>query len=348
MDRRDGLFETIERLVLRHSPSGYEYEVDEALIESFRAAGADPRLDAAGNLIVRIAGRGGGSIAITAHKDEIGAVVTAVEPEGRVRVRKLGGSYPWIYGEGVVDLLGEHETVSGILSFGSRHVSHASPQFAHRETAPLRWSDVWIETKRTPEALEAAGLRPGARMVVGRHRKAPVRLGEYIASYALDDKAALAVMLELCRRVKDPWPDVHLVASAKEEVGSMGALYFARQHALDALIALEICPVAPEYTVKPGPDPVLVAEDGLGLYDEGLNRRLRRAAMTAGVAVQTAVLNGFGSDGSGAMKQGQVPAAACLCFPTENTHGFEIAHLDALENCTRILEAACLEDFRHG
>jgi hypothetical protein len=41
---------------------------------------------------------------------------------------QLGGAFPWIYGEGVVDIIGDRETISGILSFGSRHISHESPK----------------------------------------------------------------------------------------------------------------------------------------------------------------------------------------------------------------------------
>ena len=29
--------------------------------------------------------------------------------------------------------------------------------------------------------------------------------------------------------------------------------------------------------------------------------------------------------------------AACLCYPTENTHGYEITTLSALENCVTLL-----------
>src|SRR5688572_13320638 len=135
----DELFASIRDLVMRHSPSGVEAEVDELLKERFASSGLEARMDAAGNLIVRIqgqsvgqsVGKGAGKIAITAHKDEIGCIVIALEKEGRLRVRKLGGSFPWVYGEGVVDLLGDFARVSGVLSFGSRHVSHASPQFVH-------------------------------------------------------------------------------------------------------------------------------------------------------------------------------------------------------------------------
>jgi putative aminopeptidase FrvX len=340
----DDLFELIEQLVMRHSPSGVEADVDELLRQRFKEIGLDAVSDASGNLIVRIPGRGRGKIAITAHKDEIGALVTELQDGGRLKVRKLGGSFPWVYGEGVVDLLGDTRCISGILSFGSRHVSHASPQYAQKDNAPLRWADAWVETKLSTAELLEAGVRPGTRMVVGRHRKAPFRLKDYIASYTLDNKASLAVLLELAARIRNPLPDVYLVASTREEIGAVGALYFTQRVELDALIALEVCPIAPEYSVRDGDAPVLLAEDSFGPYDESLNSALRCAADNRGIAIQSAVISGFGSDGSIAMKSGHVPRAACLGFPTQNTHGYEIAHLGAIRNCVEILDAACLEN----
>ena len=35
---------------------------------------------------------------------------------------------------------------------------------------------------------------------------------------------------------------------------------------------------------------------------------------------------------------GRIARSACLAAATENTHGFEIAHLDAIEGCVRILQ----------
>jgi putative aminopeptidase FrvX len=342
MEENDALFESIRDLVMRHSPSGAETEVDNLLKARFHELGVAVESDASGNLIAKIPGQGGPRLAITAHKDEIGAIVTAVGDEGRLKVRKLGGSFPWVYGEGVVDLLGDSACVSGVLSFGSRHVSHASPQFAHKDTAPLRWADAWVETKLSVAELAEAGVYPGTRMVVGKHRKAPIRLGpNHIASYTLDNKASLAILLELARRVKQAPFEIYLIASAKEEVGAVGALYFTRRQEIDALIALEISPIAPEYTIADGLAPVLLAEDSYGLYDLSLNTVIRRAAAELKIPLQMAVINGFGSDASIAMKAGHVPRAACLGFPTQNTHGYEIAHLGAIWNCVKILEAVC-------
>lgn len=336
------LFESIADLVMCHSPSGVEREIDELLVRRFAAMGVPATFDACGNLIAKISGRGKGVVAITAHKDEIGAIVTEVLPDGRLKVRNLGGSYPWIYGEGAVDIVGDAALVPGILSFGSRHVAHGAPQLAFAEAAPLKWADVWVETCSSAAELADAGVRAGSRVVIGRHRKGPMRIGNYIASYALDNKASLAVMLELAKRLDDPLPDVMLVATAKEEVGAMGGLFFTQHTKIDALVALEIIPVASQYAIEHGPAPVLLAEDGVSFYDDSLTALLRAAASRRSIRTQTASVSGFGSDASIAMRQGHIPRGACIGFPAQNTHGYEIAHLEAIANCIEVLEECCL------
>lgn len=337
------LFASIEQLVMLHSPSGVEGEIDRALLARFAALGYQPTQDAAGNIVVKIAGRRDDAVAITAHKDEIGGIVKRVMPEGRLQVRALGGSFPWVYGEGVVDLLGDAAVIQGVLSFGSRHVSHESPQKNKESERALLWQDAWVETKLSDAQLAAAGIRAGSRMVVGKHRKRPIRLQDHIASYTLDNKASLAILLQLAERLRGavPGPTIYLVASAKEEIGAVGALYFTQKNALDAMIALEICPVAPEYPIKEGDEPVLMSQDGACVYDESLNAQLRRRAQQCNIPLQDAAVAGFGSDASIAAKFGHVARAACLGFPTQNTHGFEIAHLGAIQRCIDVLFAYC-------
>ncbi len=338
----DRLFETISELVFCHSPSGVEGEIDRVLLDRFPQFGLETWQDEAGNVIAKIPGQDDTrSIAITGHKDEIGAIVKTIDRDGKVRIRNLGGSFPWVYGEGVVDLLGDRGTIPGILSFGSRHVSHESQQKMLQIDAPLTWDRVWVETGLTHQELTAAGIRPGTRVVVGKHRKSPLRMGDRIASYTLDNKASVAILLALAESIDRPFANVYLVASAKEEVGAIGALYFTNRTHLDALIALEIAPIAPEFPIADSVDPVLLSQDKYSIYDEGLNAEIHRAANAAGVPIQWAAIAGFGSDASLAIQLGHTARGACLGFPTQNTHGYEIAHLGAIANCIRILQAYC-------
>ena len=57
--------------------------------------------------------------------------------------------------------------------------------------------------------------------------------------------------------------------------------------------------------------------------------------------MQLTTLSGLGSDASITMKFGHVARAACLAFPTQNTHGYKIAHLGAIANCANLLKAFC-------
>jgi putative aminopeptidase FrvX len=341
------IYEQIEHLVMLHSPSGDEGQIDQYLLSALSGiAKADHKVwqDAAGNIIYFIPGQDATqSVAITAHKDEIAMMVQRIEPDGRLRLARVGGSFPWIYGEGVVDILGhepdtgKHLEVQGILSFGSRHVSHQSPQKAQQNDAPLTWDDAWVETFLTPAALTAQGVQPGTRVVIGKHRKRPLRMGDRVASYTLDNKASVAILLLLAEDLRQPSVNTYLVFSAREEIGCLGALHYTLHQKPDELIALEVAPVAKEYPITFNDQPVLLSSDNYSFYTLDLNHRLEQAATSKGLAIQHCTLSGFGSDASLCIKNGHVARAACLGFPTENTHGYEITSLAALWNLYQVL-----------
>jgi putative aminopeptidase FrvX len=336
---RDGLFDAIAALTELHSPSGWEHEIDDHLRGLLDDTGK-LRVDAAGNMIVSLGEGDGGRVALLAHKDEIGGIVKRIEPDGRLIGQKLGDAHPWIWGEGPVEVLGREERVLGVMSFGARHVSEESPQIHQLDETPVKWKDAWIETKLDGEALGRAGITPGTRFVPARWRKRAVRLGgagEYVACHALDDKVAVAMLIELAGRLEAPARPVDLVFTAREEVGCEGSQHYARSTDAVALVALEVVPVAKEYAIDPGPDPVLIRADARGPLDDELAFELVDAATAEGITVRHAVVSRYGSDASTSRHTGRIQRSACLSVATENTHGFEIAHLDAVEGCVRTL-----------
>ena len=174
-----------------------------------------------------------------------------------------------------------------------------------------------------------------------RWRKQAIRLGEqgeYVACHALDDKVAVAMLLELATRLPQPSRPVDLVFTTREEVGCQGSQYYARRSDAVALVALEVVPVAKEYAIEPGPEPVLVRADAYGPLDDALSSELADAAVAEGLGIRHAVVSRYGSDASTSLDTGRIARSACLAAATENTHGFEIAHLDAIEGCVRILQ----------
>jgi putative aminopeptidase FrvX len=336
----DALFDLVRSLVMIPSPPGREEQIDAFLHERLAGLG-EVTQDAADNIVLRLAGRGErGRVALVAHKDEIAVAVKRVEDDGRVRLVRVGGSYPWIWGETPLHLLGDQQTVTGVLSFGSRHVSKESSQHANVDDRALQWADTWVETKLTPDQLAAAGVRPGTRGVLAPSRREPVRIGtaeQFIAAPRLDDVAAVGILLLVAERLGRPAGDVDLVFSSREEIGAHGALYYSRTAEVDDVVAVEVAPVAEEYGIEGDERPVLIQGDAVSILHDGLGQALAGAADDLDVELQHAFLSGYGSDASLLYRSGAVARAACLAVAAHNTHGCEIVHLEAIERCARIL-----------
>ena len=90
-------------------------------------------------------------------------------------------------------------------------------------------------------------------------------------------------------------------------------------------------------TASSRPDPVLIEADARSTLDHALGRELADAARAEGLEPRHVVLERYGSDASNAYADGGIGRAACIAMATDNTHGCEIAHLDAVANVTRTL-----------
>jgi len=339
---RERMYRCLDQLLRAHAPSGAEAEVDQLVLEQMRGVGDAVWQDPADNIIIHMRGRSADApIAVTAHKDEISMVVKRVEEDGRLRVRNVGGLHPWAIGEIPVEIMGREGLIPGVLSIGSKHVSTESPAGQLKEGRGLSWELMWVETKLGPEQLQKAGVRAGTKVVIARPFKAPWPLGEYLCGYNLDCRGGLAALLEAAHqlRAEPPAQDVYLVASSEEEIGAHGATYALAQLPCHTVIALDVVPVAQEYQVRNSAEPVLGCQDSSGIYHQRINQQLERLAGELGFGVQTAVLTSYGSDATFAKSRGAAARAALIGYPGDNTHGYEICHLEALYNTARLLLA---------
>ncbi|MCX7680382.1 MAG: M42 family peptidase, partial [Anaerolineae bacterium] len=84
--------ELIRKLVETYGPSGAEEQI-RAVIQAEVAPLADEvRVDPLGSLIVRKQGSGAGKrLAVAAHMDEIGVMVTYIDEKGFARFTRIGG-----------------------------------------------------------------------------------------------------------------------------------------------------------------------------------------------------------------------------------------------------------------
>ena len=341
---RTHLLQLLEELLTTHSPCGQEEEMDALLLPRFRELCTDVRQDTAGNIIGRIPGRSSeGAIQVHAHKDELGMIVKRIDADGKVHVRPLGGLLPWKYGEGPVDLLSREGPIPAVLSVGSTHTSAETTRMQSARVGPLAWENVYLDAKLTRDQLHAAGIRAGSRAVMARSRKRPLVMGDYVCGWALDDKGAVAVMLgamEALAPLAGEIPaDVYFAATSEEEIGASGGPFVAHQVPAPTRLALEGGPVADEYGNANSPQPVLWYQDSMHTYTKPLCDRFMDLADTLGFGAQPVVYVNAGTDASMARRYGVVGAVACLAFPVENSHGYEMANIQGMLNTTALLTA---------
>ena len=337
---RDQMLELLSELITCHSPAGEEREIDVVLRREFEATGAQVWQDGATNLYAHLPGPGT-RVMVCAHKDEIGMAVTSLKEDGRLGVENCGGARPWKYGEGPVDVIADDGSiVRGILSVGSVHTKSGPVPELDRDRA-LTWDLMTIFTGLDGERLAAQGVHVGSRAVVARERKQLQHLGSYIASFALDDRMGLVSLITALRVLAergtvDTAPDLTFVATHGEEIGMLGAVRAARAIQPEVCVALDTSPVAHGTPLSLDARPVVWYRERAYHNKDECDKLLRLAA-ELGFGAQACLYEASGSDAGRIKEAGLADRTVCFGFARDNSHGYEIAHVDAIVNVTRLL-----------
>lgn len=339
--------ELLQELLGTYGPCGQEAAVRDVCRRELGPVVDDVWVDEAGNLVGVVRGDTGDTAGtrVMAHLDELSMLVKRVDSDGSLHLTPLGTMYPGNFGLGPVAVLGDRETLTGVLTLGSEHTTSESQRIW--ETKPdqgdkaLDWLHVYVFTGRTPEELSAAGVRPGTRVCIDRSKRTLFEFGDYLGSYFMDDRAACTALLEAARLLHDsgerPAGDVYLVFTTNEEVGGVGGSYASRTLPGELTLALEVGPAEAEYDTTCSGGPMVGYSDAMCVYDKDVADRLMEIAAERGMSPQAAVLGAFESDASHAKANGLTPRAGLLCLPTLSTHGYEVIARDAIPAMAEVL-----------
>jgi putative aminopeptidase FrvX len=338
----------LEELLRAYGPCGQEDAVRDVVLRELGPLVDEIRVDPAGNVVGLLRGTGTPDapiIRVMAHLDELSMIVKRVEPDGTLRVDSLGVMYPGNFGLGPVAILGTEETLTGVLTLGSEHTTRESMRIW--ETKPdqgdkaMDWAHVYVFTGRSAEELATAGIHAGTRVCVHADKRGLVEFGDFIGSYFLDDRAALAAILSTAARLRDgqrrPPADVYFVATTSEEMGGIGASYASRTLPGDVTLALDVGPAEAEYQVDVDSGPVIAYADDLVVYDTAISEHLLALGRELELNPRAAVWQSYESDASHAKASGLSPQAALLCLTTLSTHGYEVMHSGTVEATARLL-----------
>lgn len=322
----------LHEFVRAPGPPGQENAIRDAVAAHLNKLGRAWRTDAKGNLIVDLGGKP--TVVVTAHLDEIALIVREIGADGHLEVGPLGGVYPWKLGEIPLSILAGGEPLNGVLSFGSIHTEH---MLAKNE--PLTWSAAWVETGLAGEELVDRGVRPGTRVVVHPDFRGLVSLGNLVAGRFLDDRADLVSWLLALELLNGFEGAVSFVATASEETGGEGALYYLQEHRPEVCIALELGPNVPDAQVELSSEPTLWVNDSYAAMAASDGELISGLADELDIALQFQSLSSGGSDASCAASHGLCARPVTLGLPMENSHGFEVMHPLAMDQLARLTAA---------
>lgn len=330
------LFETLKTVLSVYGPSGDEGKVASAVKKLLAGSVDSAKIDVMGNLIMEKKGQPGGkTILLSAHMDQIGYVVTAVEKEGFLRVTNVGGvsmnmsrTRHVVFGNGVQGVVACQPVKEG-ENAAMQHL-YVDIGAADEEDARKRVSvgDVCVYA---PDVFQ-----------MGAHQ---------VCSPAMDDRCACALLCEAMLQIKSPKNTVVALFSTQEEVGLRGANAAAYTVNPDLGVGLDVTawgdtPETKIPAIELGKGAAVKFMDRSMIATPVVRDALISAAEKAKVPFQREVLPFGGTDG-GAIQhtRGGVPAGT-LSIPCRNVHSpCEVIDMRDMESALEILKVFVNMDF---
>ena len=214
--------------------SGYESSIASLVSERFTPLTDEVRCDAFGNIYALKKGNGKRSkIMLAAHMDEIGLIVTKIDPRGFVRFTSIGGvDQRTLLSQEV--LVHGRQTIPGIIGSLPPHLiqNPDSDQAVKMEEMAI---DVGFSASKLNEVIQVGDI-------ITLRRETYSLLNNVMAGKSLDDRAGVVVMMVCLEELShlQHTHDVIAVATTQEEVGVRGALTSAYTLNPDLAVAIDV------------------------------------------------------------------------------------------------------------
>jgi putative aminopeptidase FrvX len=330
----------LRSLCLTPGPTGFEAAVQDVVRRRLAPLG-EAEGDPLGNVWLGVGPASGPLVAIAAHADQIGLIVTHVDEGGYIFVERIGGLAPLL-------VPGRHFVIHGrkgaVHAVGGRKPSHIVPMEERRSAPELHEQFLDIGAHGRDDAL--------ARVAVGDPITFTADFVELspgvVATQALDDRAGLYAMIRALELYAEAPGAARLTgfATVHEETTFMGAKALALRLRPDVLIVLDgdFCSDTPAADakelagdVKLGAGPVLSRGAG---SSERLVALAREVAEAEGVQVQIKAYPGQTDTDADELMAAGTATTLTIGLPMRYMHSpFEVARVDDLEAAARLVAA---------
>ena len=332
------MFELLSDLTELPGVSGNEVPVRDYIISRL-LLGEERTIDNIGNLIAEIGG-GHPHVALVAHMDEVGLLVSKVESDGSLRFRKVGGVDDRILVSRKVAVHSAKGPVNGLIGIKPPHLM-VDPDEAKKTTPfdKLR-IDIGTRSKRETDAL---GIKVSDPVTF---EKGMVRIGkDMVAGRALDDRVGCAILIEAFEQLRERKGAGRLtfVWSVQEEMGLRGAKVIANTLQPDYVIVVDTCssgdsPGVDEGHLQPailGGGAVIRLFDSMSIASPALREMASKAAKAKRIPFQEVVAGGT-TDATAVQESGS--AVIPIGVGMRNTHSTtEAVSLKDIDNAIKLV-----------
>jgi putative aminopeptidase FrvX len=328
----------LKELVEIPSPAGNTYEVMDYIEKYLLEFNVESTRTRKGGLLVTIPGEDvDHHRLVTAHVDTLGAIVKEIKPSGRLKLDRIGGfSFNSVEGEYC-----QIQTRSGKIYTGTILMHQTSLHVYRDMEGKLERNQVNMEIRldedvHNPEEVRQLGIEVGD--FISFDPRFQVNPSGYIKSRHLDDKAAVAVLLELIKQVKQenltlPYTTHFLVSNAEE-------IYYGGNSNITPetveYLALDLG-VTGDGQTSDEKSVSICAKDMSGPYHYQLRNHLIQLAEENGISYKVDIYPNYGSDAAAAIRSGYDIVHGLIGPGVDASHAYERTHISAIENTAKLL-----------
>ncbi|MNM41922.1 putative aminopeptidase YsdC [compost metagenome] len=288
--------------------SGYESRMAYRFKDDLSKYTDQVMIDKTGNVIATFPGSDPEAphLMVFAHMDVIGFVISRIEPDGFLRIERVGGISEKIV-QGIPVMVGSEngDYYPGLIGAKAYHIQSPEDK-AKVDPFPSLFIDIGAKSM---EQVHELGIHVGCPVTFAPHYVE--LLGDRIAGAYIDDAAGLTNLLQIASALAEKKPEctVHLVGTVMEEFNARGAMMAARSVKTD----MAICLLGPGAGDTPdqrgvnnvvlggGPGVTLFNFHGKGTLNgniphKGLFELIKRSAQDSGITLQRSAARGALSD----------------------------------------------------
>jgi len=328
---RSYLLDTLVKLVSVDSPSGFTRQAVDLAESMARELGFATRRSRRGGLCITAEGKDNSkTVACFAHIDTVGLIVRDITETGELLISKVGGPI-------IPSMEGEYcriHTRDGRVYTGT--VLSLSPSvhvYDDCATRPRDEANVYVrldEVVSSRADVLALGIDRGD--FIGVDPKPQITDSGFVKSRYLDDKASVAILMAVLKRMKEeglqPQYRTHMVFTVYEEVGSGGAW---QPEDLEEFLIVDMGCVGTHLACTEQMVSIC-AKDSSGPYDYDITTRLINLAKERGLDYAVDVYPHYSSDAAVAWKSGCDAPAGLIGAGIQASHGMERTHWNGLKN----------------